>query len=241
MQHLFDVEVAKVIGVEEAIFLKNMAYWVLLNKANKRNFHENYYWTHNTLDAFTEIFPYWSRRQIERIINNLIKKKVIHKGNFNRNKNDRELWYTITENGAKLLNIDISPNGEMDFTKRGNGFHQTVKCSIANNKPDNKQERETPSRFTLSDFENKAYPFTEEELKLASEQKIVNPALVFEKFQTYLKTKMKKNFTRNDFKLWLLRERPVKNDIVVNREIRCAVPEWGPGHPSYDSVYGSSH
>ena len=42
----FDASVAKKVGLEEAIYLSNVEYWVEKNAANKKHFHDGYYWTY---------------------------------------------------------------------------------------------------------------------------------------------------------------------------------------------------
>nr|DAO45387.1 MAG TPA: Replication initiation and membrane attachment [Caudoviricetes sp.]DAU54038.1 MAG TPA: Replication initiation and membrane attachment [Caudoviricetes sp.] len=139
----FDSNVASKVGVDGAIMLNNLQFWIVKNKANKKHFYDNNYWTYNSIDAFTEIFPFWSRRQIERILNNLKKDGYIETGNYNKLNYDRTLWYSLTEKAWILL----SPNGEMEITKPCNDispngeitFPQTVKPIPYNNtdkKPD---------------------------------------------------------------------------------------------------------
>lgn len=137
----FSMDIAAIIGIEAAVFLDNICFWVRTNAANKINFHEGRYWTYNKLDAFVEMFPCWTRRQIERIINNLIKDGYLLTGNFNNNAYDRTKWYTLSDSGLKLFNISyetpskpISPNGEMKIPERGNENHQTV-TAIPDTKP----------------------------------------------------------------------------------------------------------
>src|SRR5699024_1342268 len=96
---------------------------------NKKHFHDNKYWTYNSTSAFSELFPYWSKRQIERILSKLLKEGAILKGNYNEMPYDRTSWYTITET-VKC----IYANGEMDIRKRGNAYMQTVEPI-----PDSKQ------------------------------------------------------------------------------------------------------
>lgn len=132
MDYHFNDKAACKYGVEEAVMLNNLYYWVLKNKANNKHFHDGYYWTYNSLKAFEKLFPFWSKRQIERILNNLEKKKAIKTGNYNKAGYDRTKWYTITETV-----ISIYANGEIDFTEWGNGNHETV-TPIPNNKPVNK-------------------------------------------------------------------------------------------------------
>ena len=69
MEFHFNAELAKQYGVDGAIFLHCMAFWVAKNRANGRHYHEGRYWTYNTLEALSKLFPFWSRRQLERIIN----------------------------------------------------------------------------------------------------------------------------------------------------------------------------
>ena len=66
------------------------------------------------VEAFSELFPYWTKRQVERILNNLIKKGAIIKANYNEKAYDRTSWYAITQTVESIY-----ANGEMDFTKRG--------------------------------------------------------------------------------------------------------------------------
>ena len=106
--------------MDGAIFLHCMAFWTAKNRANGRHFHEGRYWTYNTMKAFTELFPFWSRRQIERIVAGLKETGALLTGNFSEDKTDRTLWYAL---GDKVLEAygesapPISPNGEMDFTE----------------------------------------------------------------------------------------------------------------------------
>lgn len=132
MEHHFKIEIAKIYGVEEAILLHNIYYWISKNKANNKHFYDGYYWTYNSIKAFSELFPYWTKRQIERILNNLIKKEALIKGNYNKLNYDRTSWYAITQNVKSIYE-----NKEIHSTVWGNGNTQTVK-PIPNSKTDNK-------------------------------------------------------------------------------------------------------
>ena len=120
VEYHFRAELAAEYGVDGAIFLHCMAFWTAKNRANGRHFHEGRYWTYNTMKAFTELFPFWSRRQIERIVAGLKETGALLTGNFSEDKTDRTLWYAL---GDKVLEAygesapPISPNGEMDFTE----------------------------------------------------------------------------------------------------------------------------
>lgn len=90
----FDPEIAKDIGVGEAIMYANIEYWCGKNEANNKHFYDGNYWTYNTKKAFTELFPFWTERQIRTILDNLKKREYIKTGNYNKANYDKTLWYT---------------------------------------------------------------------------------------------------------------------------------------------------
>jgi hypothetical protein len=137
MQHTFNVELAKKHGIEVAIFLNNIAYWVNFNKNEGINFYEGRYWTFNKIKNFPEHFPYWSHKQIERIINKCISDNLLVKGCFNKLKYDRTCWYSLTDFAEKLLNITISRNREMEIPKSGTS-NPEIGTPIPNINTDNK-------------------------------------------------------------------------------------------------------
>lgn len=165
MEHHFNIEVARVYGVSEAIFIHHIKFWTLQNLANRRNIRLGFCWTYNTLEAFTELFPYWNKRQIEHLINKVIEAGAVAKTNLNIKKYDRTCWYALTaevfpiyqdlstptyvnllieshendknqtDETGKSLISLISQKCEMDFTKLGNGFHKNV-TPIPDSNPD---------------------------------------------------------------------------------------------------------
>ena len=87
----------KKIGVEEAIMYSNIKFWCTKNKANKKHLYDGHYWTYNSQEAFGDLFPFWSRRQIQRILKNLIDKGYIKEANYNKKGFDRTKWYSIAK------------------------------------------------------------------------------------------------------------------------------------------------
>lgn len=124
MMHYFDIEIATKYGIEEAIILNNIYFWVEKNKANKKHFHDGYYWTYNSKKAFAELFPYMNERKIKYALDNLKKHDLIYTGNYNKIVYDRTLWYTISEHGYNLINhLPIGQNCPMEKTKTSNLYH----------------------------------------------------------------------------------------------------------------------
>lgn len=106
MIYSFDTQHAEKYGVNEAILLHNILYWLLKNKANESHIHEGKVWTFNSAEAFCKLFPFWSRRKVARILESLESKGAIESGNFNENKYDRTKWYS----SPLLDSLDKSSN-----------------------------------------------------------------------------------------------------------------------------------
>ena len=113
MEHSFDVTDARKYGVECAILLKNLKFWVDKNKANKKHFYEGKYWTYNSVNAFCEMFPYWTKDQIRRYLEKLENMNIISSGSFNKAGYDKTKWYAVN------CQIDVAklPNGDGEIAK----------------------------------------------------------------------------------------------------------------------------
>jgi len=105
MNHSFDVGIAKRFGVNEAIFIENLRFWINKNKANKRHFYDGRYWTYNSVKAFAELFPYWSKQQVERLIQKLKAANVLLIGHYNPNSYDRTNWYSFSDGFESLFSV----------------------------------------------------------------------------------------------------------------------------------------
>lgn len=129
LQHSFSVEVAKKCGVNAAVLFTNISFWVEHNKASGANEHDGKYWTFNSMQAFTTLFPYLSKRQIETALKKLENDGLIETGNYNKLPFDRTKWYTITAKGYR-----ISQKCEIDTTSMQNDI--SPKCDTNNAKCD---------------------------------------------------------------------------------------------------------
>lgn len=161
MNHSFDVTVATDFGTDIAIFLNNMSFWLSHVIANRKfakinhQYHDNF-WIFNSLDAYAELFPYWNRKQIERLINRAVDSGLILKNNFNQTKYDRTSWYAFTskaytyypvleeqfKNALQPAPMAISRFREMENPKTGNGFPENstpIPDSNPDSNPDNKK------------------------------------------------------------------------------------------------------
>lgn len=129
MYHLFDADIAKEYGVNEAIILYNIAFWVDTNRKNERNLFDGRYWTYNSAKAFQEQFPYMSVRTIQRVIKNLIDNGLILSGKFSSDSRNRTNYYTLTDYGAS-----ITIDWRVALRQSGNtAYDKSAECLFNNN------------------------------------------------------------------------------------------------------------
>lgn len=121
MKHIFDVDIALRYGVNAAVLLENIGYWIKRNEANGTNFFDGTYWTFNSRRAYRKLFPYMSERQIDTAFRKLIDDGVLKTGNYNKLAYDRTLWYALTQKGESILHFD-----GMERPNLQNGFEQNV-------------------------------------------------------------------------------------------------------------------
>ena len=154
MQHSYDVEIAVKYGINQAIILNNLFFWIQKNEANGKHFYDGHYWTYNSKKAFSELLPYMTERQIDYALTKLTKDGLILKGNYNKLPYDRTLWYALTDKAKKLLKVpvkSISQNCKMYQTNLQNGNNENVRPIPDINSDINSdinKERTAKKRFT---------------------------------------------------------------------------------------------
>lgn len=150
--HSFYIEEAEKHGVEKAVILYNLRFWLEKNKANSSNEHDGYYWTYNSAKAFSDLFPYFKERKINRLLNQLEEDGQILSGCFNKKGYDRTKWYSMPEfavnnsnistvalDDTPLVNSDkwISQNCQMDMSILTDALVNSDR-PIPDSKPDTK-------------------------------------------------------------------------------------------------------
>lgn len=238
--HGFNVGIAIDFNPEIALFLGHLAFWAEKNLANNKHIHDGLVWSYDTLEALGDIFPYFSKRQLETIINNCVEYGLIKKGNFNKTLYDRTCWYALTEKSyfyfphllnkkyIERLNSSISQNCEMDITELGNRFPKNV-TPIPDTDPDTDPmsvgDSSNPS--THKNLKKSKKEKTEEKtLKDADviktfEDKFLNYDITIEKlFKSCQEHYEQKNLwvTKDKFLKWILSER-LDNYKKVNQKI----------------------
>ena len=115
MNHSFDIDLAQKFGLNEAILLENIRFWIQKNRANESHFHDGRTWTYNSVAAFREIFPYMGPKAIRAALERLVEGGVLVKGNYNTKSTDHTTWYGFVEEAIYL-------KGQIDLPKRANGL-----------------------------------------------------------------------------------------------------------------------
>jgi hypothetical protein len=120
MHHSFDINYAKKYGVDEAIMISNFQYWLKKNWANEKHKHNGRTWTYNSVSAFEKMFPYWTGKQIRRILDSLVSQNVLMRGEYNKSVYDRTSWYAFVEESTFLYGIYDLPKWETQDAEKGN-------------------------------------------------------------------------------------------------------------------------
>lgn len=97
--HYFNIEDAMKYGVEKAVVLANIKFWLNNNKTKDLSIvkHDGYYWMYNTAKDMSNVLPYFTQSKIQRLLKQLEDDGVLIVGNYNKVKYDRTKWYTLSE------------------------------------------------------------------------------------------------------------------------------------------------
>lgn len=99
----FNIEAARRFGVDGAVLLQGMAVWISKNRANERHFHDGRWWTYNSKAALARLFPFWTEKQIRRIVNALTAAEAILQGNYSDGSYHNTTWYALSDDVLELL------------------------------------------------------------------------------------------------------------------------------------------
>lgn len=148
MDHHFNIAIAEKYGIEEAILINHLFYWIKKNEADDRNFFEGRYWTYSSASALSKLFPYIKRATISRKLAKLEEIRIIKRGNFNKSAYDRTMWYAFTDEAMEYLEDmgyafckieNAKPKSSNPFCKMRNGDSHnetTIPDIRTNNKTD---------------------------------------------------------------------------------------------------------
>ena len=108
------------IGLNEAIVLQQMHYW--LKKSNHN--YDGRRWIYNSFPEWQKHFPFWSVMTIKRAVYSLEKQNLLYVGNYNKAKFDKTKWYSINYEKLEGMKRPSYQNDTTSVSKRNDGVYQ---------------------------------------------------------------------------------------------------------------------
>lgn len=136
---------AVAIGLNEAIFLQQLHYW--LGTSGKER--DGRRWVYNTLPEWNAQFPFWGLNTVRRTIGNLEEGGLVDSTDaFNVIKSDRTKWYTINYPAVEALEAGLlESTGHLPKMGRPSAQNGQVLASAQNGQL--LPEKETTSETSL--------------------------------------------------------------------------------------------
>ncbi len=133
----FDVQVATVLGLHEAIIIHQIQYWINIyeTKQDANHFRDGRWWVYNTYEEWQAQFPFLCLRTIKYIIKKLSNYGIILKtGQYNKMGIDRTNWYSIDEDRlAELISSDCAEFAQSIVQDLHNGEGKNCTTNNLNN------------------------------------------------------------------------------------------------------------
>ncbi|WP_019106228.1 conserved phage C-terminal domain-containing protein [Pantoea ananatis] len=97
-------ELASRIGLNEAIVLQQICYW--LEDTTSGVEYEGKRWVYNTIEEWTEQFPFWSEKTVKRALTSLKSRGLIYVEQLKKTQHDRTNYYAINHANPLLTDGD---------------------------------------------------------------------------------------------------------------------------------------
>ena len=115
---IFRKELACMIGLNEAIILNQVEYWLRKNEEQGNNFIDGRYWVFNTYEDWKkDNFPFMSTATVKRTFTKLEKSGILISANYNKMAIDRTKWYSISYEKLQET-LEIWRLGQSEPSKR---------------------------------------------------------------------------------------------------------------------------
>ncbi|OFV05734.1 replication protein [Staphylococcus sp. HMSC12H08] len=137
-------KLAEKVGLNEAIILQQIHYWLNSSKHN----YDGKRWIYNSYPKWIEQFPFWSESTIKRTITSLEKQNLLFVGNYNKAGFDRTKWYSV--NYSTLDKLMTRPSGQNDPTIRSKWTDGTGQNDPTNTRDYTEITTETTNNNILS-------------------------------------------------------------------------------------------
>jgi len=152
-------ELATKIGLNEAIVLQQINYWLV----DSNHIYEGRRWVYNTYAEWQKQLPFWSINTIRRAIAKLETTNLVISGNFNKMKLDNTKWYTINFEELEKLEVQpITQDGQSTCPKWADGetnlgrpIPETTTKTTSNNKPIGDNDKKSSHKQIMDYYHNK--------------------------------------------------------------------------------------
>lgn len=172
-------------GLNKAIFLNQLNYWIELNEQSGINFEDGYYWSYSSYPKMIERdFPYWSVDTLKRAVTSLEKYGIVISANYNSMKMDKKKWYRIdykrlqevidiVKHHDELANSDVNAIC-IDVDAKCTDDEGNVSRAIKENRynKDYSSKENTDKDCTLSSTEEKTLPSSGKGVKTSAPNNI---------------------------------------------------------------------
>lgn len=98
--HCYDIRLAGLYGVEEAVLIHHFLYWVKYNARMKKNFKDGRTWTYQSRVEIQAHFPYLNYDRIKYLCEKLVRLGVLVTAKHNKAHFDKTLWYAFADEQA---------------------------------------------------------------------------------------------------------------------------------------------
>ena len=141
-------KLAEKIGLNEAIFLQQLNYWV--NKSTTEI--DGKKWVYNTIQSWAEQFPFWSEKTIKRVIVSLKNSGIIDVKKLSKDKRDKTNFYSI--NYEKIVKSDSDPSigSSCPYGTGQNDHMDKDRLSTCINSTETTTETTTENKLSVSFF-----------------------------------------------------------------------------------------
>ena len=140
------------IGLNEAIILQQIHYWLL----RSNNVRDGYKWVYNSYSEWNKQFPFFSRNTMIRAFNSLEKQGLLITANYNKAGFDKTKWYRIDY--EKLVGKRSTQNGYTSNPKwvdgdTQNGQTNTNRLPETTSENNNKHSASHSNALSVSQLE----------------------------------------------------------------------------------------
>ncbi len=184
-------KLAAEIGLNEAIVLQQMHYW--LKKSNHN--YDGRRWIYNSYKEWEQHFPFWSNATIRRTISSLEKQELLFVGNYNKAGFDNTKWYSIDYFKLEGVSKRLAQNEQTTCSKRADGVAQNEQTNTIDY---TETTTETTNNNILSPSST-AYPY-KDVIDYLNQQTGKHYKSTTKKNQTVIRARTDEGFTLDDFK-----------------------------------------